>query len=81
MKKLSKGFLKKLSLLAVAASACTVAGISTVANGEETTGLTAPLSENVKIGQVVEVPDYFLVPQERYPYLCLLTKHSQSFDS
>lgn len=59
MKKLSKGFLRKLSLLAVAASACTVAGISTVANGEETTGLTAPLAENVKIGQVIEVPDYY----------------------
>lgn len=59
MKKLSKGFLKKLSLLAVAASACTIAGVSTVANGEVKEGLNGEFSETVAIGEVVQVPDYY----------------------
>ena len=60
MKKFNKPFLKKLALLAVVACTCTVAGGSVAASGEGKAGLSSPLAETVNIGDVVQVPDYYV---------------------
>ena len=60
MKKFNKPFLKKLALLAVVACTCTVAGVSVAASGEGKAGLSSPLAETVNIGDVVQVPDYYV---------------------
>ena len=60
MKKFNKPFLKKLALLAVVACTFTVAGGSVAASGEGKAGLSSPLAETVNIGDVVQVPDYYV---------------------
>ena len=60
MKKFNKPFLKKLALLAVVACTFTVAGVSVAALGEGKAGLSSPLAETVNIGDVVQVPDYYV---------------------
>ena len=53
----------KLSVLTLILAALlgvgTVSGVSTLVNAEEPSGLSAPLAEKVKIGETVEVPEYY----------------------
>ncbi len=58
MKKSKKGLILKALLTAfVCAFACF--GVVAVAGGEVKTGMSAPLTEKVKVGEVVEIPEYY----------------------
>ena len=60
MKTNSKSFIRKLCHVLVVSIVCSLVSVGLVVRGEVTTGLSAPFVESVRIGTVVQIPDYYV---------------------
>lgn len=59
MKKNRKSFILAISCLSVLAGACAFAGINAFAEDKPAQGLSEPLAATARLGEIVQVPDYY----------------------